>query len=146
TGLISGTISTTADSGSPYTATVTASHGNYSNSQTFTWTVSHLAVTNPGDQTSADGAVISLPISASDASAHTLTYSAANLPTGVTINSSTGLISGTIAAGAPLSSPYAATVAASDGTLSTSQTFNWTITPQVALTTPAEQSNLEGDT
>ncbi len=54
-------------------------------------------VTNPGAQTSAEGAVISLPISASDADLNPLTYSATGLPAELSIDSGTGLISGTLA-------------------------------------------------
>ena len=55
-----------------------------------------VTVTNPGSQVGATGAAASLQISASDsASGQTLTYSASGLPAGLSINSSTGLISGT---------------------------------------------------
>src|SRR5579863_2462091 len=55
-----------------------------------------VTVTNPGNQTSTVGTAVSLQISASDsASGQTLTYSATGLPAGLSINASTGLISGT---------------------------------------------------
>jgi hypothetical protein len=55
-----------------------------------------VTVTNPGNQTATAGVPFSLQIKATDsASGQTLTYSAAGLPAGVTMNSSTGLISGT---------------------------------------------------
>jgi hypothetical protein len=55
-----------------------------------------VTVTNPGSQAATVGTSASLQISASDsASGQTLTYSAAGLPAGLSINSSTGLISGT---------------------------------------------------
>ena len=44
-----------------------------------------------------------------------LTYSASGLPTGLSINSGTGLISGTIGNQAADGSPYTVTVSASDG-------------------------------
>jgi hypothetical protein len=50
-GNIVGTISSTADVGSPYSVTVSATDGTYSDSQTFNWTVSRLQVTSPGYQT-----------------------------------------------------------------------------------------------
>ena len=54
---------------------------------------------NPGDQTSAEGETVTLPIEASDPNSDPLTFSAANLPAGLSIDESTGEISGTIAAG-----------------------------------------------
>jgi hypothetical protein len=68
-GLISGTVASTAPSSSPYTVTVTANDGHsHTASQTFTWTVTmHVSLTNPGDQSNLDGDVVSLAITASDA-------------------------------------------------------------------------------
>src|SRR5207253_766731 len=105
TGIISGTISSTADSASPYASTVTVSDGTYSTSQTFTWTVSHVLLVNPGNQTNTTGDAVSLPISARDRDNDTLSYTATGLPTGLSMNSSTGLISGTIANTADSGSP-----------------------------------------
>ena len=53
-------------------------------------------MTNPGNQTGTVGTAVSLQVHATDsASGQTLTYSAAGLPAGLSINSATGLISGT---------------------------------------------------
>ncbi|UJH67036.1 PKD domain-containing protein [Allomuricauda sp. SCSIO 65647] len=57
-------------------------------------------VTNPGDQNDNEGDAISLQINASDESTN-LTYTANNLPPNLSINSSTGLISGTLAQSQP---------------------------------------------
>ena len=55
-----------------------------------------VTVGNPGSQTSTVGTAASLQVGATDsASGQTLTYSATGLPAGLSINSSTGLISGT---------------------------------------------------
>jgi endo-1,4-beta-xylanase len=55
-----------------------------------------VAVTNPGTKTGTVGTATSLQIQATDSAAgQTLSYSAAGLPAGLTINGSTGLISGT---------------------------------------------------
>jgi endo-1,4-beta-xylanase len=55
-----------------------------------------VTVTNPGTKTGTVGTATSLQIQATDsASGQTLSYSAAGLPAGLTINGSTGLISGT---------------------------------------------------
>ena len=56
-------------------------------------------------------------------SGDTLTYSASGLPTGLSINTSTGTITGSpTAAGS-----YSATVTVSDGTATDSESFTWTI-------------------
>ena len=127
TGLISGT-PTTVSSGS---VTVTAKDTtSASGSATFTWsigakTANTVTVTNPGNQTGTVGTAVSLQIKATDsASSQTLTYSATGLPAGLSISSTTGLISGT-----PTTvSSGSVTVTAKDTTsASGSATFTWTI-------------------
>ncbi len=55
-----------------------------------------VSVTNPGSQNSTAGTAVSLQIHATDsASGQTLAYSAAGLPAGLSISSSSGLITGT---------------------------------------------------
>ena len=84
-----------------------------------------VTVTSPGNQSGTVGTAASVKVSASDsASGQTLTYSASGLPPGESINSSTGLISGTPTA----SGTYNVTVTARDGTgASGSASFTWTI-------------------
>jgi len=82
------------------------------------------------DRTDAEGAAISLFSHASDANGDSLTYAASGLPPGLTINSSTGLISGTISAGAATGSPYAVNVTVSDdggATVGATDTFSWSV-------------------
>ena len=88
-----------------------------------------VTVTNPGGQTSTIGTAASLQIQATDSgSGQTLTYSAAGLPAGLSINSSTGLISGTPTTAGNSS----VTVTAKDGTgASGSATFTWTVSNPV---------------
>ncbi|AKA36093.1 PKD domain-containing protein [Flagellimonas lutaonensis] len=57
-------------------------------------------VNNPGDQNDNESDAISLQINATDQSSN-LTYSASNLPSNLSINSNTGLISGTLSQGQP---------------------------------------------
>ncbi|HVS36138.1 MAG TPA: putative Ig domain-containing protein [Gemmataceae bacterium] len=144
-GVISGTISATADQGGPYTVTATATDGTHTTSQTFLWTATAVGVTSPGDQTSTEGDTISLPITAATGSGP-LTYSAGGLPDGLSINPTTGVISGVIDPGDAESSPYSVTVAASNGAAAFSQAFTWNINSMVTLTAPADQTNAEGDT
>ncbi len=84
-----------------------------------------VTVTNPGNQTGTVGTAVSLQIHASDsASGQTLTYSASGLPAGLSINSSTGLISGTPTTAGTSS----VTVTATDTTgAHGSASFTWTI-------------------
>ena len=57
----------------------------------------------------------------------TKTYSATGLPSGLSINASSGMITGTPAAAADTSSPYSVTIKVSDGTISDSKTFSMTV-------------------
>ena len=84
-----------------------------------------VTVTNPGNQTGTVGTAVSRQITASDsASGQTLTYSASGLPAGLSINSSSGLISGT----PTTAGTYSTTVTATDTAgASGSASFTWTI-------------------
>ena len=84
-----------------------------------------VTVTNPGNQTSTVGTAVSLQIKGSDsASGQTLTYSASGLPAGLSINSSSGLISGTPTTAGSSS----VTVTAKDTTgAAGSASFTWTV-------------------
>jgi hypothetical protein len=108
-----------------------------------------VTVTNPGNQTSTVGSPVSLQIQASDsATGQTLTYSASGLPAGLTINSSTGLITGTPTTAGSSN----VTVAATDGTgASGSALFTWTVgsggscgTTNIALHQPTTASSIQG--
>ena len=126
-----GVISGTASKAGSYSVTVTGKDTTGpTGSATFTWTVGSgttntVTVTNPGSQTGTVGTAASLQISASDsASGQTLTYSAIGLPAGLSISSSTGLISGT----PTTANTYNVTVTATDTTGATgSAAFTWTI-------------------
>jgi hypothetical protein len=127
TGVISGTASTAGT----YSVTLTGTDSTGpSGSATFTWTVGSgttdtVTVTNPGSQSGTVGTAASLQINATDsASGQTLTYSASGLPAGLSIGSSTGLISGTPTAAGTSD----VTVTATDTTGATgSASFTWTI-------------------
>ena len=132
TGLITGTPTTSGT----YSVTVTAKDTTgATGTASFTWTISSttgntVTVTNPGNQTSTVGTAVSLQIHATDsASGQTLTYSATGLPAGLSINSSTGLITGT----PTTASTYSTTVTAKDTTGATgSAAFTWTVNPAVS--------------
>jgi hypothetical protein len=98
-----------------------------------TTTGNTVTVTNPGSQTGTVGTAASLQITATDsASGQTLTYSATGLPTGLSISSSSGLISGTPSA----AGTYSVTVTAEDTTdASGSASFTWTISSSTSSCT-----------
>src|SRR5581483_842658 len=84
-----------------------------------------VTVTNPGAQTGTVGTAVSLTVHATDSAAgQTLTYSASGQPTGLSINSSTGLISGS----PTVANTFNPTVTATDTTgAANSASFTWTI-------------------
>jgi hypothetical protein len=84
-----------------------------------------VTVTNPGNQTSKVGTAASAQIHATDSgSGQALTYSATGLPAGLSVNASSGLISGTPTAQGTSS----VTVTARDGTGAYgSASFTWTV-------------------
>jgi hypothetical protein len=106
-------------------------------SASFAWTISSatgntVTVTNPGNQAGTVGTAASLQITATDsASGQTLTYSAAGLPAGLSISTTTGLISGTPTTAGTSS----VTVTAKDTTGATgSASFSWTISSATGCT------------
>jgi hypothetical protein len=138
TGVINGTISPQAAGNR--TVTAQATDGTYSGSRTFTWTLQGPTVTNPGTQTNALGSAVNLALTSSGGS---LTYSASNLPAGLSINPQTGVISGTVAAQA--AGNRTTTVSVFDGINTGSANFLWTLTAHT-LTSPGDQTFDVGET
>ncbi len=136
TGLITGTIDANAAAGSPYAVSITVRDGTTVDAtDTFTWTVTNVNREptfdqNLGNRTDAENAVISLDAGATDLDGDPLTYAATNLPTGLSISPTTGLISGTIAfTAAP--GPYAVSITVTDNIgpgIDATDTFSWTVT------------------
>jgi Zn-dependent metalloprotease len=82
-----------------------------------------VTVTNPGNRSGTVGTAASLQMTASGGS--TYAWSATGLPPGLSINGSSGLISGT----PTTAGTYSVTVTATAGSQSGSTTFSWTVNP-----------------
>ena len=141
-GVITGTLQNDAASDAPYNVTVSMTDGTEAASQSFSWTVNYVGVTNPGDQANAAGDLVSLPITTVDASDVSPTYSASGLPQGLGIDPTSGIISGTLAPVGESDVTSAVTVTATDGLHSGSATFNWDVAPP----TLPDRTDLEGAT
>ncbi len=142
TGVISGTIGTYV--AGTYTVTVSATDGTVKGSTTFTWTVNDTTPPNftIANQTNNEGDIVSIKTNPVDADAGSIT--ATNLPTGLSIDSTTGVISGTI--GAYAAGTYKVTLHATDGVVQNNTTFTWTVNDTSPPSfTIANQTNNEGD-
>ena len=131
TGAITGTIDFSAAAGSPHAVTVTVRDGtSVDDTDTFSWTVTNtnqapVFSTDLLDQGAAEGGSVSLDADATDGDGDTLTYSASGLPGGLSIDSATGIISGTLAFGTAGIRPITVTV--SDGLLTDTDGFTLTV-------------------
>jgi len=147
------------------TATATDATG-LSASQTFVWTVSDTPrapiVTDPPSQSNQEGDIVNLPITASSPDGDTLSYSAAGLPSGLSIDPTAGVIGGTggliggtidYTAAATQNGSYnvTVTVSAVDSSrnvlASASQSFSWQVTAvtgSLSITNPGAQASAEG--
>jgi cytochrome c peroxidase len=95
------------------------------------------AVTNPGNQTGIVGKSVSLQIVASDADGDALTFSATSLPAGLSINATTGRITGT----PTTQTAPNVTVRVADDQTTTSVTFRFTVNRDTAApSTPSRPS------
>ena len=103
----------------------------------------------PPNQTGVIGSAVTLALSGSDPENAVLSYSATDLPRGLTINSASGAISGTL----QFAGTYNVTATVSDGSLTASQMFTWIVTtsttaasdttaPTVAFTSPVHNETV----
>ncbi|MBT3221206.1 MAG: tandem-95 repeat protein, partial [Proteobacteria bacterium] len=122
----------------------------FTNIATVTITITEVndapVVTQPDDQTDYVAESPNLPVIGSDTDGPSTIWSATGLPDGLNINSSTGVISGTLTA----SGAFTVIVTLRDGGApeeSDSKTFNWTVHvhPNVIDLTPTTGTLVEGD-
>jgi Ricin-type beta-trefoil lectin domain/Putative Ig domain len=105
---------------------------NSANSCVMSGSQGEVTVTNPGNQSTYQGSLLSLQVEGTSQDQYPLMWSAIDLPAGLTINSGSGLISGTITA-AP--GPVDVSVSATDtsGAYATVG-FTWTVETDVGTT------------
>jgi hypothetical protein len=121
TGIITGTVAA-----GTYNITVTVSDGGTQASAAFTLTVTldhPPTLQSPGDQSSRVNHVVNMQLAASDLDGDALTFSAAGLPPGVTIDSATGLVAGA----ATTVGVYPVTVGVTDGRSPVTRAFSWSV-------------------
>ncbi len=84
-------------------------------------------ITAPSDQLHTVGASVTLDMEADDPDGDSLTFGATGLPAGLSINTTSGRVTGTLALGSE--GTYSVEVSVSDGTDSDSTSFTWTVLP-----------------
>ena len=142
TGVISGTPTT----GGTDTVTLTVSDGTGATATvTVTWTITNVITTpTTGDQSDVSGTPIAtVDTSATDSSpVATLSYTdSGTLPPGLSVDPSTGAVTGTPTTGGT----FAVTITASDDAgFSATDTFTWVVTDVLAATGPGDQSSVSG--
>ena len=143
TGAISGTIAegAAADSNGTTNATVVADDGFDTSAISFSWfLVSTVNLPNRGNQTTAD--IRCQSGIAGDKCARTAdSRPAFNLPPGLSVDPDTGMISGTVTAGAAANSPYAVTVIAEDDADSWVTSFSWLVTGTAVSASTVDLAN-----
>ena len=146
----SGVISGTPSAAGNFGVTITVFDGHSSARTSFAWRIVNdqgPVVTNPGGQRNYAGDVVTLQIVAKDNDSDRLRYSAVGLPSGLQIDSATGLISGTISQLNARDSDvrFAVTVTVTDRYFAASVTFNWDVLHPPTIIQPRDQVNASGN-
>ena len=130
TGLITGSVGTTVKPFTGITIVVTDAANATATSASFTWTVNAApTMGSPGNQTTLRGGAVSLDISGLDSGGTSpYIFGASGLPGWLTLNSTTGMITGTAPTGANSTSTITVSVTDGSGVTATSTTFKWNVT------------------
>ena len=148
TGLISGTLSSSLSAGA-YSITLSATNAGGTAYQTFTLTVTRPlppapAITSVSAGTGTAGSVFSHQITAGN---NPVSYAASNLPTGLNINTSTGVVSGVLSSDLA-AGVYSFTLSATNAGGTGSQTFTLTVSRPLpsapSITSPGSTSGVAG--
>ncbi len=99
------------------------------------------SITNPGNRSTAIGTAVNLQLVGSDPNGDVLGYGATGLPQGLSLNGSTGAITGT----PTTAGTYDVVVAVSDGVNSATANFIWTVTgaPTLVASVPVLPAALQ---
>src|SRR5438874_2193739 len=136
TGVISGTPAAGTDTASPYSVTISATNSGGTRSATLTLTINPPpppVVQPPLSATGQVGVAFSYTITATN---NPTSYNATGLPAGLSVNTSTGVISGTPAAGTDAGSPYSVTISATNAGGTGTATLTLTIKPPAPVIQP----------
>lgn len=129
-GVLTGTVTSAPQTFSNVTISVTDSSGATSTSPPFVVIINAAPrVSNPGNQTAAAGIADSLDVAAlTTGGTGPLTYSASNLPSWLTLNPSTGLITGTAPNTTVTTTGISVTATDTYGFSASSGSFSWAVT------------------
>src|SRR5438477_5675069 len=136
TGVISGTPAAGTDAGSPYSVTISATNSGGTGSATLTLTINPPpppVVQPPLSATGQVGVAFSYTITATN---NPTSYNATGLPAGLSVNTSTGVISGTPATGTDAGTPYSVTISATNSGGTGTATLTLTIKPPAPVIQP----------
>ncbi len=151
TGVISGTIPAGASTHGLYEVNIHADDGIETADTQIEFVLSGIQLTStPIVRLNHNGDAVDFNLSAATTSGGTLTYSATGLPDGITLDSATGEISGTLGGSAATQSPYYVYVTFDDGFSTKNSIITWTVlqagvTDEISFPTPATQTNMVGD-
>ena len=149
TGLVMGSLPIWSAREDPYQVAIHVTDGRMSSSLTFDWTVTPAPPEIDADDweeiDGSEGDAVSMTVQGWEphGDSTSLIYSAAGLPPGLSIDSTTGEITGTIAAGAAGYGPYLVTLTVGNGNGDSSVSFPWYVT-RVAVQAPSDQTSQVG--
>ncbi|MFP8873366.1 MAG: putative Ig domain-containing protein, partial [Myxococcota bacterium] len=134
TGLISGalTVRSTDSLVTTYYAEITVSDGGAESVIEILFNAWRPRLVDPGTRFAVEGTTASL-VPQVEYPAPGLSWSATGLPSGFSIDPTTGVISGTFAEDAALGSPYAITLEMNDGQQTSSASFEWVVLESFSL-------------